>query len=194
MRKGARAVLSSASCQEIRVPRISWNFLALANFMRLSEKKQIRVFSSRHRSVGAPYLARCSRDVGDHSVPPAGFRPAGKEHKGSRIPHLANNERDMGHPLVCGREKSPNNARFILPRVGEAGGQLHGKAHTRARPALRGRKSESPGFPVEFVGFGEIHAPFFAERRNDSLPDSDGRRVAELTPPAKEITYVTKVG
>jgi hypothetical protein len=29
------------------------------------------------------------------------------EHRG--IPHLAKNERDMGHPLVGGRERSPNN-------------------------------------------------------------------------------------
>ena len=29
----------------------------------------------------------------------------------------------------------------------------------------RGRKSGSPRFPVEFGGFGELHAPFFTERR-----------------------------
>ena len=46
---------------------------------------------------------------------------------------------------------------------------LYGKAHAQPRPALRGRKAGSPGFPVEFGGFGELHAPFFTERRTRGL-------------------------
>ncbi len=46
---------------------------------------------------------------------------------------------------------------------------LCGKAHSQPRPVLRGRKFGSPEFPVELGGFGELHAPFFAERRTRSL-------------------------
>jgi hypothetical protein len=36
-----------------------------------------------------------------------GSHPASKLHRGSRIPYLAKNERDMGHPSIRYGEKSP---------------------------------------------------------------------------------------
>jgi hypothetical protein len=35
----------------------------------------------------------------------------------------------------------------------------------RDRWRVGGRAGVLPGFPVEFCGFGELHAPFFTERR-----------------------------
>src|SRR5271165_3335223 len=46
---------------------------------------------------GAPYLARFSRDVGFHCTA-TGIRPGGKGATNGRPPHLAKNQRDMGHP------------------------------------------------------------------------------------------------
>ncbi len=40
---------------------------------------------------------------------------------------------------------------------------LNGRQHTRPCPVLRGRKSRSPGFPVELGGVGAVHAAFLNE-------------------------------
>ncbi len=49
------------------------------------------------RTLGAPYLARFSRDVGFYCTA-TGIRPGGKGATNGRPPHLAKNVRDMGHP------------------------------------------------------------------------------------------------
>src|ERR1700733_1904631 len=52
--------------------------------------------------MGAPHLARFSRDVGYHG---AGFANFETSNQNCGIPHLAKNERDVGHPSVPLREK-----------------------------------------------------------------------------------------
>jgi hypothetical protein len=39
---------------------------------------------------------------------------AGKKVEVRGIPHLAKNERDMGHPTLCGREKDRLNVRPVF--------------------------------------------------------------------------------
>ena len=45
------------------------------------------------------------------------------------------------------------------------------------------REIRVPGFPVEFGGFGELHAPFFTERRTRGLVQRcvAGKPVREMT-------------
>jgi hypothetical protein len=77
--------------------------------------------------------------------------------------------RTWGTPSA--RLEGTGHARFILPRVGEAGGELEGEPHTRSLPAPRSRKS---GYaPVlmnkpERVHTGEqIHFPHLAKNERD---------------------------
>jgi hypothetical protein len=72
--------------------------------VRLSEKKQDPcVFCSPATNERVPHISLVFREMWDTTaLHRLVFRPTGKEHKGSRIPHLAKNERGMGHPLVSG--------------------------------------------------------------------------------------------
>jgi hypothetical protein len=90
-------------------------FMALASFMRLSSMKAAHaaVAWGSYRKSG--YLARFSRDMGYHSrifvifklldALSFGFILREREVEVRGIPHLAKNERDMGHPeLACRTE------------------------------------------------------------------------------------------
>ena len=94
---------------------------------------------SRRQLPGAPYLARFSRDVGYRRASPLALpTQATVQGKTRGIPHLAKNERDMGHPAF---------------------GVTTGKGAPQI-PPLRYR-----GFPVEVSGIGELHAAFRNESR-----------------------------
>ena len=61
------------------------------------------------------YLARFSRDVGYRRASPLALSPqATVQGKTRGIPHLAKNERDMGHPaIVVGTEKTAKTLRSV---------------------------------------------------------------------------------
>jgi hypothetical protein len=70
---------------------------------------------------------------------------AGKKVKVRGIPHLAKNERDMGHPTLCGREKD----RIGHLRVGAA------KAAVGLRPSFSSHvRLGERGAPVDSLGRG----------------------------------------
>jgi hypothetical protein len=54
------------------------------------------------RKSGAPHLARFLLDVGYHGAHPATPGPITPQDKIRGIPHLAKNERDVGHPTFVG--------------------------------------------------------------------------------------------
>ncbi len=92
------------------------------------------------------------------------FRSTGKEHKGSRIPHLAKNERDMGHPLVCGtRTKNTRTRNRLNRRAAPAWdrSKRHAlrEAKRRARPPLRLTGSYSSACPCRWFGLRKTSSP-----------------------------------
>jgi hypothetical protein len=74
---------------------------------------------SRPQLPGAPYLARFSRDVGYRRASPLALSPqATVQGKTRGIPHLAKNERDMGHPaIVVGTEKTAKRFAPFIPSL-----------------------------------------------------------------------------
>jgi len=99
------------------------------HFMRLSLMKAAHaaVAGAAYRKSG--YLARFSRDVGYHgSLPEPSLGVIKLEGRRGGIPHLAKNERDMGHPaIVVGTEKTAKRFAPFIPsstccgQVGHAG-------------------------------------------------------------------------
>jgi hypothetical protein len=75
---------------------------------RCAEKQYPRAFSSRATNRRVPHISLVFREMWEtKALNRPVFGSTGREHKGSRIPHLAKNERDMGHPFVRGKERSP---------------------------------------------------------------------------------------
>jgi hypothetical protein len=128
------------------VPDFLSRLVALPTFMRLSVKLSTGSADPREDETVL---------LGDLSLPQTSgwdttalhrpvFCPAGKEHEGSRIPHLAKNERDMGHPLVCGTRTKNTWILFLLR-----------KPHTLVSPVpLAGNPGTALGSPqnLQFRG------------------------------------------
>ena len=54
-------------------------------------------------------------------------------------------------------------SRLLRDSSGSAVSSFVSSAYSRSMARIGGRPRFSPGFPVEFGGFGELHAPFFTE-------------------------------
>src|ERR1700733_8102790 len=59
--------------------------------------------SSKNR--GVPHISLVFREIWDTTTLHLFLSKVGKKVKVRGIPHLAKNERDVGHPTLCGRDK-----------------------------------------------------------------------------------------
>jgi hypothetical protein len=76
------------------------------NLMRLSLQKAAHATLIRASCRKSGHLARFSRDVGHHRPTPRTARRLQELAVNiGGIPHLAKNERAVGHPLICGGER-----------------------------------------------------------------------------------------
>jgi hypothetical protein len=82
-------------------PPLRWKFIHAAQLQIRGDPPYLVPSTKR----GVPHISLVFREMWDTTTLHVLFSKVGKKVKVRGIPHLAKNERDMGHPTLCGRDK-----------------------------------------------------------------------------------------
>ena len=149
-----------ATNQGAPYPRISCGaWWGRTNFMRFSLKKTAHAALDGVAYRKSGYLARFSRDVGGDRWSPL-LNLEGYQSECSGIPHLAKNERDMGHPsplrhlrFHCDRPSGRNS--LLVERSGA--GEEKSLCYHDGTPEFRGQLIDTPPMPVPLFSARPIY-------------------------------------